>query len=101
MSGRDQMGMFRQLLMKRQPRFFDRVNISEAVQIKQRRAIAVFQEPDFASVDFYTAAAHQCTAGPDCAIFVSGYSRANSFKESRRNTGATFSAKSFMLLRAR
>ena len=44
--------LLRQLFVERQPRFFDRVHVGEAVQIKQRRAAAVFQKPNFSSVNF-------------------------------------------------
>ena len=86
--------------MKRQPAFFHRMNIGEAVQIKQRLAVAVFQDLNFASVNLDDAAA-QWTASADCSTLMPGYSSVNCFKETWRNAGATFSAKSFMLLRAR
>ena len=47
MGRRDDAGALRQLFVKRQPALFDRVHVGEAMQVKQRRAAAVFQQPNF------------------------------------------------------
>src|SRR5918995_4921318 len=48
--------------VERHPGFLDRMNVGEAVQIKQRSAAAVFQEPNFALIEVQDAAAHGCAS---------------------------------------
>src|SRR5437773_4229077 len=99
-SRRDHASTLGERLMKRHPAFFHGVNVGEAVQIKQRIAAAAFQNLNVAIVNVDDPA-DQWTASADCSRLMPGYSSVNCFKEAWRNAGATFSAKSFMLLRAK
>ncbi len=96
---RDHLGVLRQFFMKGYPAFFHRVDIGEAMKIKQRGAFAGFQNPNLAFVDLESATA-QWSASGACSTLAPGNSSVNCFKESWRSAGATFSANNFMLLRA-
>src|SRR6266545_4578450 len=72
-SWRDQASVLGQSLMKRQVVFFHRVNVGETVKIEQGGAAALFQNPDFASVDIDIASA-QWSASADDSTLTPGYS---------------------------
>src|ERR1044071_1688315 len=80
MGRRDHARVRGELFMKRQKVFLNRVHVGEPVQVKQRRALAVFQNPDFASVHFNGLPA-QWTASADCSKFMPGYSSLNCLSE--------------------
>ena len=86
-------------LVKRQPAFFDGVDIDEAVQVEQRSATAVLQEPNLALFKIQKAAAHKC-ASFGCSMLTPGYSRSKNGNECSRRRGATCSANKVMLLSA-
>src|SRR6185503_17901675 len=98
--GSDYARAFGELLVKWQPAFFHRMNIGEAMQIEQRRAVAVFHSPNLPALDLDSASA-QWSSSADASTLTPGNSWVNCCKDCWRNAGATFSANSFMLLRAR
>jgi len=79
-SGSDHACVLRELLMKRHPTFFDRVNVGEAVEVEQRRAVATFQDLNFVLVNVDDLSA-QWIASADCSKLMPGYSSVNWFKE--------------------
>ena len=81
------------------PAFFNGVDIDEAVQVEQRSATAVLQEPNLALFEIQKAAAHK-RASFGCSMLTPGYSRSKKGNECSRRRGATCSANKVMLFSA-
>src|SRR5687768_18606938 len=75
------------------------VDIDEAVQVEQRSATAVLQEPNLALFKIQESAAHKC-ASFGCSMLTPGYSRSKKGNECSRRRGATCSANKVMLFNA-
>ena len=96
----DQAGTLGDSLMEGQPTIRYSMNVGEPVQVEDRLARAVIEHVHLATAYRDDARSHAALPS-SCSIAASGNSFWKNPADALRNAGATCSAKSFMLFRAR